>query len=118
MKHIVMLCLLALVALSSCAARMVLTGTAPLEDNTGTCANPILSLSSTRPMMLHARWSGRAAGEDSVSVIAGTAFTFDRTGLPAGVYSVSVWFSDAGGVGCDTTITTQIGGPPWKPVLN
>jgi hypothetical protein len=102
------------VLLSGCAATFVVRATAPINDNVGTCAAPLLGPRSGVTVM-HFEWTGPISGEDSVSTTAGTQVTFQKNGFPAGLYSIRAWASDLGGAGCDTTISKRFGGPPGKP---
>lgn len=101
---------------SSCAhgATLTISGTAPAFDNAGTCAAPQLTtLAGSALVMVHVQVTGPASFVDSLAVNAGAPFTFARTG-PAGTYTVRAWAKDAGGVGCDTTLTITTKNPPWK----
>lgn len=114
MRRLGALLLLSVIGFSSCAATLSVKATAPLQDNLGTCTAPILGPRSG-VTVLHFAWTGPVSGEDSVATIAGTQVTFTKNGIPAGVYDIRAWASDAGGPGCDTTITKRFGGPPHKP---
>ena len=103
------------VLLSSCAATLRLSATAPIQDDDrATCtATPILT-ARTGFTRMHFAWVGAVSGQDSLTTTAGTLVNFVRTGIPAGLYTVRAWASDSAGVSCDTTITLQLGGPPAK----
>src|SRR5262245_36464168 len=90
--------------LASCGATMRVNGHAPANDNNGTCAAPVLLTNQSAFVVMHFQWQGPDAGEDSISVATGAAFSFSRS-VRAGSYTIRAWASDAGGVGCDTTIT-------------
>lgn len=115
MRRLLALCSLSLVALGSCAATLTVRATAPIWDNLGTCSNPLLG-PRTGPTVLHFEWSGPVSGEDSVLTTAGTQIQFNKNGVPAGLYTIRAWASDAAGPSlCDTTISKRFGGPPHKP---
>jgi hypothetical protein len=116
MKKILWFVIAAMVLLTSCGATMRVRGTAPSMDNDGTCAVPLLyPMPAVNPALkIHFAWTGPVSGEDSLAVTPGAPFTFQRSSAP-GTYSVRVWATDAGGVGCDTTITTVVKGKPDKP---
>jgi hypothetical protein len=97
---------------SSCGATLTVRYTAPSQLNGGTCAVRALSPSPAWPMMIHFAWSGPAAGEDSLTADPGQSGSWTRRNLPAGLYTVRGWPSNAYGVGCDTTITRTAGDPP------
>lgn len=110
------LCAAALMLFSGPAlsATLRLTATAPVYDDDGTCAEPVLlSVPAGTQRVMHFAWSGPSAGEDSVVVAAGERVSFSRQ-VPAGVYSVRAWASDVGGVGCDTTIVVDVRARPDK----
>jgi len=117
MKRIAALLALLSVLLTSCAATLIVRGTAPVQDNSGTCIAPILGPRSGATMM-HFAWTGPAVGEDSISTVAGTQVTLTRNGVPAGIYTIRAWASDSGGAGCDTSIVLRFGGPPKKPIIS
>lgn len=106
---------LARILAGSLFALLVVRGTAPPNDNSGSCTAPILAPRIGTTVM-HFAWSGPVAGEDSVSTSAGTLITFTRN-VPAGTYLIRAWASDGGGAGCDTSIVRHFGGPPWKTKL-
>lgn len=117
MKRLTVFGLLMLIALSSCSATLRVKATAPTNDNDGTCAAPVLYGTPVgTPRVVHFAWTGPAAGEDSITTTAGALVTYSRT-VPPGMYTVRVWASDAGGVGCDTTTTTVVKAPPARPTL-
>lgn len=101
---------------SSCAraATLRVSGTAPGFDNGGTCTTPTLTPAQLGALVtVHVLATGPAAREDSLLVPAGSPFAFTWA-LPAGTYSVRAWATDAGGIGCDTTLTVAVKNPPWK----
>jgi len=113
---VVVVLLLMFAGCSSCssAATLTISGHAPGFDNAGTCAAP--SLTATAPANLCTvvvQVSGPASFADSLQVVAGAPFTFTRT-VPGGTYSIRSWARDAGGSGCDTTITLTVKNPPWR----
>lgn len=117
MRRLALLVLLALVALSSCAATLRVTASAPTFDNDGTCGSPVLlPATAGAPRVLHFQWSGPASGEDSVATIVGAPVTFSRN-VPAGTYTVRGWASSSGGAGCDTTVSRTLVVPPWRVVF-
>lgn len=116
MKRVALVLMLAALASPAAAATLTVRGTAPVNDNLGTCSAPQLGTRSGATVM-HFEWSGAVNGEDSVSTAAGVQVTFSRNGIPAGTYNIRGWASDGGGAGCDTTIVRRFGGPPWKPTL-
>lgn len=66
------------------------------------------------------RWSGPAAGADSLNNLAdGALVAFARTNQPDGVYTFSVWVWDAGGYSCpmqlQKTVVTPDTTPPAQP---
>lgn len=104
------------VGCSSCAQSATLTirGQAPAYDNAGTCAAPSLTPSAGAALVtVFVQVTGPAAFLDSLQVASGLPFAFVRT-VPAGSYTVRSWASDAGGVGCDTTVTVTVKNPPWR----
>ena len=103
---------------SSCAhsATLTLRGTAPAQDNGGTCTAPQLVANVSASVRIVFAWSGPASGTDSLSVTPGTAFTFTRT-VPPGAYTIRAWAADAGGAGCDTTLSVTVKNPPWRVQL-
>lgn len=113
-KYAVLVASLVLVLLSSCAATLSVRGTSPTHDNAGTCTTPTLA---ARPpgavVTVHVSASGPVTFEDSLTVAGGATFTFTRA-VPAGVYAVRAWASDAGGAGCDTSVTLTVKDPPWR----
>jgi len=115
MKRLALLLVaLALLAFSSCAATLRVTATAPAQDNDGTCTAPVLSASPAgAARVVHLAWTGPSTGEDSVTTTAGSPVTYSASVRP-GTYSVRVWASGAGGIGCDTTVTALVTAPPWK----
>ena len=117
MRRLAILCAAVLVVLSSCGATLRMHATAPTFDNDGTCTSPVLIAAPVSiPRMLHFSWTGPLSGEDSVATSSGVLVTLTRT-VPPGVYVVRAWASDAGGAGCDTSITTILKAPPWKVSL-
>lgn len=117
MKRVLILVALALAGLSSCAAKLTVSGTGPLSMNAGTCLGPALALAPAgSTVMMHFAWTGPAAGEDSLLAIVGQRVTLTRT-VPAGTYTVRGWASNAYGAGCDTTITRTVGDPPATPAI-
>lgn len=108
--------LLAAAGCQSCAhgATLTISGTAPAHDNAGTCALPSLTPSPAGSLVtVFVQVTGPAVWSDSLVVAAGSPFTFTRT-VPAGTYTVRAWASDAGGAGCDTTITRTVKNPPGR----
>lgn len=115
MRRLTAILLLPLVLLASCAATLTVRATAPIYDNLGTCSSPLLG-PRTGVTVMHFEWSGPVSGEDSVTTTAGTQIQFNKNGIPAGLYTIRAWASDAAGPSlCDTTITKRFGGPPHKP---
>lgn len=95
-------------------ATLAVRGTAPASDNSGTCTTPTLTGATPgATVTVHVSAIGPAAREDSLLVPAGSPFSFTWQ-VPAGAYTVRAWASDAGGIGCDTTITVAVKNPPWK----
>lgn len=113
MKRALVVCWLLAALVTSCAATLRVNGTAPAQDNDGTCSAPSL-IPRSGDLVVHFLWTGPSAGHDSITVASGSAFQYLRPGLPEGVYTVRVWASDPGGPGCDTTVTRAISSPPWK----
>lgn len=104
------------VTTSCAAATLRLTATAPTQDNAGSCLVPNLVPMGVNPALwMHFSWTGPQAGEDSVLVSPGAPVVYTRAGLLAGSYTVRAYAKDAGGAGCDTTITLLLKNPPWKP---
>lgn len=113
-RHLLLAIAGALVLLSSCAATLKLSGTAPNQDNAGTCTTPTLTpIAPGSVVTVHVSATGPLAFEDSLAIAAGSTFTFTRN-VPAGTYTVRAWASDAGGIGCDTTLTLVLKNPPWR----
>ncbi|MBI5710013.1 MAG: hypothetical protein HZC42_06880 [Candidatus Eisenbacteria bacterium] len=107
----------ALLNFSSCAATLRMRASAPQYDNDGSCAVPLLlSRAAQDSCWIHFAWSGPAAGEDSARGAPGQLVSLVRT-VPAGLYQLRGWASDAGGIGCDTTIAVTVRAAPWKPRL-
>jgi len=101
---------------SSCghAATLSVRGTAPDQDNGGTCATPQLSpMLPANQLKIQLDITGPTAVRDSLTVTAGQLWSWARN-VPAGTYLVRAWAVDAGGVGCDTTITIVTKNQPWK----
>ena len=117
MTRWVLCVILALVATSATAAQFTVSGTIPDQQNDSTCAAPVLlPIPAGILVRPHVQWTGPVAGEDSLAAaVPGGAFVFSRN-VPSGTYSIRVWFSKTNNnlAGCDTTITFQAGGPPWK----
>ena len=114
MRRVLLLVVLVSAAISSCGATLRLRATAPTADNDGSCGAPALfAAPAGAPRVVHFQWSGPAAGEDSVSTTAGTLVSIVRT-VPPGTYTVRGWASDAGGAGCDTTLTVTVKAAPWR----
>jgi len=111
-RRFLILVALALAGLSSCAAKLTVSGTGPLMMNAGACLSPILSSAPVgSTVMMHFAWTGPSSGEDSLVAIVGQRVTLTRT-VPAGTYTVRGWASNPYGAGCDTTITRTVGDPP------
>lgn len=112
---VVVLLVCLFVGCSSCAhgATLTITGSAPAHDNAGTCALPNLTQSTGGLVTVFVQVTGPTAFADSLVVAAGSPFTFTRT-VPAGTYTVRAWASDAGGAGCDTTVTRTVKNPPGR----
>ena len=103
--------------LVSCGATLKLSATAPTQYNDGTCTLPLLiPTAASNPVRVHFAWIGPSSGEDSVSTTAGSPVSIQKQ-VPAGTYTVRAWATDAGGIGCDTTITVVLKAPPDKPRL-
>lgn len=119
MRRLTIPILLTLTLLGSCAATLRIRCTAPAQDNGAlSCtAIPILIPVGAVWRVVHFAWSGPAAGEDSVTTTGGLTVNYARSGLPAGTYTVRAWASDSGGVGCDTTITRTLKGPPHRVAI-
>lgn len=117
MKRLGILLALALVLVSSCNAVMRVRATAPALDNDGTCTAPVnITIAANAPRVMHFAWSGVVSGEDSIFTTAGQPVVLVKL-VPPGAYAVRAWASDAGGPGCDTTITVTVKAPPAKPAL-
>lgn len=111
------LCGLLLLALSCSSATLRMRATAPTQDNDGTCAVPVLIAQPAGvARVVHFRWTGPSAGEDSVATTGGALVTLSRQVTP-GAYWVYAWASDSGGVGCADSLRLVVKSPPWKPVL-
>jgi hypothetical protein len=106
--------LLALLMLTSCGATLRLSGTAPTQDNNGSCSARVLLPNVSPSVWIHAAWTGPSSGDDSVFVAIGTPFVIAKQ-VPAGTYMVRLWASDVAGAGCDTTVTRVLKGPPDRP---
>lgn len=106
------------------AATLRIRFTLPAQDNRDTtCIAPDLLPMELPNTALKGHWRWWAAGADSVTMAAedstagtpGTLLLRDYN-VPQGVYRVRVWATDAGGGGCDTTVTTSpFKYRPWKP---
>jgi hypothetical protein len=111
------LAIVACVAIASCAssAQLMVSGSAPLFDNSGTCAAPLLAAqpASNPALRIVLSWAGPVAGIDSTYAQPGAAFVFVKQ-LPSGTYTLTCHATDAGGAGCDTTITKTIKAPPFS----
>lgn len=110
--------MLALLAAQAQAVQVTVSGTAPSTDNSGTCVGPVL-VPMTLPnpaLKMHGRWwlaggdSINAVG-DSVAVAPGAGFNLVFNAAP-GLWRIRAWAADAGGVGCDTTVTKRVVKPP------
>lgn len=99
----------------SCAsgATLRVSVTAPAQDNDGTCAAPVLVAQPGALRVIHFRWVGPAAGEDSTVAVAGATASLVRAVTP-GAYSVYAWASDAGGAGCMDSIRVTVKAPPHR----
>lgn len=102
--------------LTSCAATLRMGATAPSQDNDGTCTSPVLVAAPNAPRIVHFRWVGPVAGEDSVAVTSGQLATLQRNVTP-GQYVVYGWASDAGGAGCVDSVRVTIKAAPWRVVM-
>lgn len=114
MRRISLAALALFVLVSSCAATLRVSGTAPTQVNDGACSSPVL-LPGSGSIVVHAQVVGRAL-EDSITTVVGAPFAFAWT-VPAGVYQVRSWASPVGIpalAGCDTTITANAAAPPWR----
>ena len=107
MRRTLLVALMLLPATAQAATQFTLDGTYPTSDNAGTCAAPLLVPNPSSLIKMHFRWSGTAAGEDSIAGTKGFTFTFTRQ-VPVGNYNVLAWPSDAGGAGCDTTLSLTV----------
>jgi hypothetical protein len=114
MSRLKLCTLLALLLLTSCGATLRLSGTAPTQDNDGSCAARVLLPNVSPSVWIHAAWTGPQAGGDSVFVAIGAPFSIVRQ-VPAGTYTVRLWASDVAGASCDTTVTRILKGPPDRP---
>jgi hypothetical protein len=129
MRRILLLAVICAPLLTSCAAASTWWSpgqyrmTAPMNDNAGTCAAPVLWLvSALTPRVNHLKLSqGAYVWEDSITTVAGTETTFTPPHVPAGtLVTVTGWASDAGGPGCPMVITRMpqaVTKPPAAPVL-
>lgn len=96
------------------AATLRVTGTAPTQDNAGSCAAPVLeAMPAGNQVRVVVMVLGPVGFIDSVVVAPGAPFTFTRT-VPSGTYTVRAWAVDAGGTGCDTTLTVTVKNPPAR----
>jgi len=114
MRRLKLSAILATLLLTSCGATLRLSGTAPLEDNDGSCGARVLVPNASSSVWIHAVWTGPEAGGDSTFVAKGSQFSFTRQ-VPSGTYTIRLWASDAGGVGCDTLVTRTYESAPDRP---
>jgi hypothetical protein len=101
---------------SSCAATPKVKLTAPLQDNAGTCAQPVLGQTAGPGMNLFLTWSGPDTGSVWFPAAPGQVREYERQVKP-GVYTLRSWAEDRGGVGCDTTVVDTLKSRPGKPGL-
>jgi len=121
MKRVILAAVAMALAAVSCnctAATLRAQATAPAFDNDSpSCASPVLVARAAQDTVwMHFQWTGPAAGEDSIRAVSGQLVVFQRN-TPAGVYNLRAWATDAGGIGCDTTITIRAKAAPWRPKL-
>jgi hypothetical protein len=110
MKGLIAVVVLMVVTVSSCAATFTVRGTAPTQDNAGTCVAPSLIPTAGGLVRVRLSWSGPVSGQDSVTVPPGAAFTFSRT-VPSGNYLFVANCADSlGNVSCDATLSKLIRG--------
>jgi hypothetical protein len=114
MSRLKLCTLLALLLLTSCGATLRLSGTAPTQDNDGSCPVPVLVPNVSASVWVHVAWVGASSGEDSMSVARSAPFIFTRSVQP-GSYTIRAWASDAGGASCDTLIYLVLKSPPHRP---
>lgn len=96
------------------AATLRIAGTAPTQDNAGSCTAPVLEpMPGGNQVRVVVTVFGPVAFVDSAVVAAGAPFAFTRS-VPSGTYTVRAWAADAGGVGCDTTLTVTVKNPPAR----
>lgn len=125
-KRAALVLLLLPLLLACCGATLTMRGTSPLYDNGAlTCtATPLLVQEPVGAYrVVHFRWTGPVAGEDSVVAGAGSTATITRQ-VPAGTYTVCAWASDsagfvpkADGTPCDTCMVKVVKGGPHKVQL-
>lgn len=114
MRRAIALTAFLLFALSSCGASLRLSATAPVLDNDGTCASPVLSQSPAGGLRkVYFSWAGPVTGQDSVATVVGGLATI-TVAVPPGLYTCRAWAWGPGGIGCDTTITRLVTAPPWR----
>ncbi len=98
------------------AATLRVSAVAPAQDNDGTCTNPVLIAQPGAQRVVHFRWVGPVAGEDSVTVAGGAVAQLARNVTP-GAYWVYGWASDAGGAGCIDSVRVVVKAPPHRIVF-
>ena len=103
------LVLLAL-TVTSCAATFTIRGTAPTQENGGTCVAPNLIPTSGGLVRVRLNWSGPTAGQDSVIVAPGTPFIF-TSNVPSGTYIFTAVCADSlGNLSCPAVVSKLIRG--------
>lgn len=112
-RALLLLVVLSAVLLSSCAATLQLSWTMPNVDQIGgTCQTPQTIPTVGGLVRAVVVWSGPASGRDTVIQAPGTPVTFSKSGLPSGLYSVSVTAVDSlGNASCPATIQSLLRSP-------
>lgn len=120
MRRFMVVLLAMLVMGGGCGATLTMRATAPtsLNDAVSCTVTPVLSSAPAgSACVVHFAWSGPSSGEDSVATTVGTPVTLTKTVQP-GTYTIRGWASNTLGgayaVGCDTTVTKIVGGPPAR----
>jgi hypothetical protein len=102
---------LALIVLAgtSCAATLRVSGTTPVSLSEGSCQYAVES-PATSPMWVIARVEGTAFA-DSLWLAPGTPFTFAWQ-VPAGIYTVTAYARNQGGLSCPASIVDTAAARP------
>lgn len=100
---------LALLAVTSCAATLRVSGTAPVTLNDGSCVRPVES-PATSPMWVIATAGGLT---DSLWRNPGEPFAFAFS-LPAGSYTFTAFARNVAGVSCSTSVQAEAVARPGK----